>query len=163
MFSKQYLSHKQIMNTMKKEAAPDKFDIYIANIDEFKALNNQKNEIKEKITELTRQFEESIRPYETELNAIIKKLESNLSKMEGGPVAKPATAKFGRGKLGISIKNLLQANPDKAFKPREIAAALQTKGTAVSLWFNKYGNQDPEIERIPVGEGGKRFIYQIKK
>ncbi len=151
------------MNTMKKEAAPDKFDIYIANIDEFKALNKQKNEIKEKITELTRQFEESIRPYETELNAIIKKLESNLSKMEGGPVAKPATAKFGRGKLGISIKNLLQANPDKAFKPREIAAALQTKGTAVSLWFNKYGNQDPEIERIPVGEGGKRFIYQIKK
>ncbi|MGC8773807.1 MAG: hypothetical protein ACP5R6_00900 [Chlorobaculum sp.] len=151
------------MNTMKKEAAPDKFDLYILNVDEFKALNQQKNELKEKIAEMQRQFEESIQPYEAELNAIIKKLESNLSKMEGGPVAKPATAKFGRGKLGISIKNLLQANPDKAFKPREIAAALQTKGTAVSLWFNKYGNQDTEIERIPVGEGGKRFIYQIKK
>ncbi|NTV82438.1 hypothetical protein FGF66_06100 [Chlorobaculum thiosulfatiphilum] len=151
------------MNIMRKESAPDKFDLYILNVDEFKALNQQKNELKEKIAELQLQFEESIRPYETELNTIIKKLESNLSRMEGSPVAKPATAKFGRGKLGISIKNLLQANPDKAFKPREIAAALQTKGTAVSLWFNKYGNQDPEIERIPVGEGGKRFIYQIKK
>ena len=153
----------QIMTTMRKESAPDKFDLYILNIDDFKVLNQQKNELKEKITELQVQFEESIRPYEAELNAIIKKLESNLSKMEGAPAAKPAAAKFGRGKLGISIKTLLQANPDKAFKPREIAAALQTKGTAVSLWFNKYGNQDPDIERIPVGEGGKRFIYQIKK
>ena len=148
---------------MRKEAAPDKFDLYIKNVDEFKSLNKQKNELKEKIAELQVQFEESILPYETELNAIIKKLESNLSKIDGGAAPKPAaTAKFGRGKLGISIKNLLQANPDKAFKPREIAAALQTKGTAVSLWFNKYGNQDPDIERIPVGEGGKRFIYQIK-
>jgi hypothetical protein len=153
----------KIMNTMRKESAPDKFDMYIANVDEFKSLNQQKNELKEKIAELQVQFEESIRPYETELNSIIKKLENNLSKMEGAPAAKPAPAKFGRGKLGISIKTLLQANPDKAFKPREIAAALQTKGTAVSLWFNKYGNQDAEIERIPVGEGGKRFIYQIKK
>jgi hypothetical protein len=151
------------MNTMSKQAAPDKFDLYILNVDEFKALNQQKNELKEKIAEMQRQFEESILPYETELNAIIKKLESNLSKMEGTSAPKTGGTKFGRGKLGISIKNLLQANPDKAFKPREIAAALQTKGTAVSLWFNKYGSQDPEIERIPVGEGGKRFIYQIKK
>jgi hypothetical protein len=150
------------MIIMRKEAAPDKFDLYIQNVDEFKSLNKQKNELKEKIAELQLQFEESIRPYENELNTIIKKLESNLSKIDGGTVAKPAAAKFGRGKLGISIKNLLQANPNKAFKPREIAAALQTKGTAVSLWFNKYGNQDPEIDRIPVGEGGKRFIYQIK-
>lgn len=150
------------MSTMRKESTPDKFDLYILNVDEFKELNKEKNELKEKIAEMRLQFEESIRPIENELNTIIKKLESNLTRMEGGTVAKPAPAKFGRGKLGISIKNLLQANPDKAFKPREIAAALQTKGTAVSLWFNKYGNQDPEIDRIPVGEGGKRFLYQIK-
>jgi len=151
------------MTTMSKESALDKFDIYIANVDEFKALNKQKNELREKMAEMQLQFEETIRPYENELNAIIKKLESYLSKIEGGSAPKPTSAKFGRGKLGISIKNLLQANPDKAFKPREIATALQTKGTAVSLWFNKYGNLDPEIDRIPVGEGGKRFVYQIKK
>lgn len=150
------------MSTMRKESTPDKFDLYILNVDEFKELNKEKNELKEKISEMRQQFEESISPIENELNTVIKKLESNLNRMEGGAVAKPAPAKFGRGKLGISIKNLLQANPDKAFKPREIAAALQTKGTAVSLWFNKYGNQDPEIDRIPVGDGGKRFLYQIK-
>jgi hypothetical protein len=151
------------MTTMSKESALDKFDIYIANVDEFKSLNKQKNELKEKLAELQLQFEDTIRPYENELNTIIKKLENYLSKIEGGSAPKPAPAKFGRGKLGISIKNLLQANPDKAFKPREIATALQTKGTAVSLWFNKYGNFDPEIDRIPVGEWGKRFVYQIKK
>jgi hypothetical protein len=147
---------------MRKESAPDKFDLYILNVDEFKSLNQEKNELKEKIADMRLQFEETIRPYETELNTIIKKLESNLNKMEGSAPVKASPAKFGRGKLGISIKNLLQANPEKAFKPREIAAALQTKGTAVSLWFNKYGNQDPEIDRIPVGDGGKRFLYQIK-
>ncbi|ACF12136.1 conserved hypothetical protein [Chlorobaculum parvum NCIB 8327] len=147
-----------------KTESPDKFDLYIANVDEFKALNREKNELKEKIAEMRRQFEETIQPFEDELNTIIKKLENNLSKIEGTAAPKTTgTAKFGRGKLGIAIKNLLQANPDKAFKPREIAAALQTKGTAVSLWFNKYGSQDPEIERIPVGEGGKRFLYQIKR
>ncbi|HWQ25571.1 MAG TPA: hypothetical protein VN367_02205 [Chlorobaculum sp.] len=151
------------MSATRKELSPDKFDLYILNVDDFKALNKEKNELKEKIATLRVQFEETIRPYENELNAIVKKLESNLSKIEGGTVAKPGTAKFGRGKLGASIKSLLQSNPDKAFKPREIAAALQTKGTAVSLWFNKYGNVDPEIERIPVGDGGKRFVYQIKR
>lgn len=147
---------------MKTEAL-DKFDLYIANVDEFKELNRQKNELKEKVAEMRRQFEETIQPYENELNAVIKKLENNLSKIEGASGEKPTTKKYGRGKLGISIKSLLQANPDKAFKPREIAAALQTKGTAVSLWFNKYGSQDPEIERIPTGNGGKRFLYQIKR
>jgi len=151
------------MSATRKELSPDKFDLYILNVDDFKALNKEKNELKEKIATLRVQFEETIRPYENELNAIVKKLESNLSRIEGGTVAKAGTAKFGRGKLGASIKSLLQSNPDKAFKPREIAAALQTKGTAVSLWFNKYGNVDPEIERIPVGEGGKRFVYQIKR
>jgi hypothetical protein len=151
------------MSTTRKELSPDKFDLYILNVDDFKALNKEKNELKEKIANMRVQFEETIRPYENELSAVVKKLEANLSKIEGGTVAKTGTAKFGRGKLGASIKSLLQANPDKAFKPREIAAALQTKGTAVSLWFNKYGNVDPEIERIPVGEGGKRFVYQIKR
>lgn len=148
---------------MSNKTSPDKFDLYILNVDEFKALNKEKNELKEKISSMRLEFEEKIRPIENELNAIIRKLEQNLARIEGSPAAKPAVTKFGRGKLGASIKSLLQANPDKEFKPKEIAAALQTKGTAVSLWFNKYGINDPDIERIPVGEGGKRFIYKIKR
>jgi hypothetical protein len=148
---------------MSSKNSPDKFDLYIMNVDDFKALNKEKNDLKEKIAAMRLEFEEQIRPFENELNTVVRKLELNLSKIEGGPAAKPATAKFGRGKLGASIKSLLQANPDKEFKPREIAAALQTKGTAVSLWFNKYGNNDPEIDRIPVGAGGKRFVYRIKR
>lgn len=147
---------------MSTKVAPDKFDLYILNVDDFKALNQQKNELKEKIAAMRLELEEKIRPYESELNTIIRKLELNLAKIEGGPAAAPSVTKFGRGKLGASIKSLLQANPDKEFKPKEIAAALQTKGTAVSLWFNKYGNNDPEIDRIPVGEGGKRFVYKFK-
>jgi hypothetical protein len=150
------------MSTLKKESSPDKFDLYILNVDEFKDLNKAKNELKEKIAKLRLEFEETISPFENELNTIVKKLEFYLSKIEGGTTAKPGFAKFGRGKLGASIKELLQSNPDKAYKPREIASALQTKGPAVSLWFNKYGNNDPEIERIPVGEGGRRFVYKIK-
>jgi hypothetical protein len=145
------------------KTSPDKFDLYILNVDEFKSLNKEKNELKEKIAAMRLEFEESIKPLENELNTIVRKLELNLSKMEGGSAPKAAPAKFGRGKLGASIKSLLQANPDREFKPRDIAAALQTKGTAVSLWFNKYGNNDPEIDRIPVGEGGKRFVYKIKR
>jgi hypothetical protein len=148
---------------MSNNTSPDKFDLYILNVDDFKALNKEKNELKEKIAAMRLEFEEKVRPFENELNAIVRKLELNLAKIEGSPAAKPGVAKFGRGKLGASIKSLLQANPDKEFKPREIAAALQTKGTTVSLWFNKYGNNDPEIDRIPVGEGGKRFVYRIKR
>lgn len=148
---------------MSTKTSPDKFDLYVLNVDDFKALNKEKNELKEKIAALRLELEEKIRPYEAELNTIIRKLELNLSRIEGTPAAKPGVAKFGRGKLGASIKSLLQANPDKEFKPKEIAAALQTKGTAVSLWFNKYGNNDPEIDRVPVGEGGKRFVYKIKR
>lgn len=143
--------------------SPDKFDLYILNVDEFKSLNKEKNELKEKIASMRLEFEEQIKPFENELNTVLRKLELNLSRMEGGVPAKAAAVKFGRGKLGASIKSLLQANPDKEFKPREIAAALQTKGTAVSIWFNKYGISDPEIDRIPVGEGGKRFVYKIKR
>jgi hypothetical protein len=149
---------------MSTSSSPDKFDLYILNVDDFKSLNKEKNELKEKIAAMRAEFEETVRPYENELNGIIRKLELNLSRIEGGTVAPKASgAKFGRGKLGAAIKSLLQANPDKEFKPKEIASALQTKGTAVSLWFNKYGNNDPEIDRIPVGEGGKRFVYKIKR
>jgi hypothetical protein len=148
---------------MSTKTSPDKFDLYILNVDDFKALNKEKNDLKEKIAAMRLDFEEKIKPVENELNTIVRKLELYLAKIEGAPAAKPATAKFGRGKLGASIKSLLKANPDKEFKPKDIAAALQTKGTAVSLWFNKYGNNDPEIERIPVGEGGKRFIYKARR
>jgi hypothetical protein len=148
---------------MSTKTSPDKFDLYILNVDDFKALNKEKNDLKEKIAAMRLDFEEKIKPVENELNVIVRKLELYLAKIEGAPAAKPATAKFGRGKLGASIKSLLKANPDKEFKPKDIAAALQTKGTAVSLWFNKYGNNDPEIERIPVGEGGKRFIYKARR
>ncbi len=148
---------------MSTKSTPDKFDLYILNVDDFKSLNKEKNELKEKIEAMRLEFEEKVRPYEQELNVIIRKLERSLSLFEGAPAPIPGVAKFGRGKLGVSIKGLLQGNPDKEFKPKEIAAALQTKGTAVSLWFNKYGNNDPEIDRIPVGAGGKRFVYRIKR
>ncbi len=145
---------------MSNHTSPDKFDLYVLNVDDFKTLNKEKNDLKEKIAAMRSEFEEKVKPYENELNTIIRKLELSLAKIEGQPSPKPAVAKFGRGKLGASIKSLLKANPDKEFKPKDIAAALQTKGTAVSLWFNKYGNNDPEIERVPVGEGGKRFVYK---
>ncbi len=148
---------------MSTKTSPDKFDLYILNVDDFKALNKEKNDLKDKIASMRLEFEEKIKPLENELSAVVRKLELNLAKIEGTPAAKTGTAKFGRGKLGASIKSLLKANPDKEFKPKDIAAALQTKGTAVSLWFNKYGNNDPEIERIPVGEGGKRFIYKARR
>jgi hypothetical protein len=148
---------------MSTKNTPDKFDLYILNVDDFKSMNKEKNELKEKIEAMRLEFEEKVRPYEQELNGIIRKLELSFSRFEGSPAPKPGVAKFGRGILGASIKGLLQGNPDKEFKPKDIAAALQTKGTAVSLWFNKYGNNDPEIERIPVGAGGKRFVYKIKR
>lgn len=149
------------MSTIKKEASFDKFDQYIADVDDFKALNREKNELKEKIAALRLECEEKIRPFENELNTIIKKLELKLPKIDSGVTEQEEFIKYGRGQLGAAIKNLLKTNPEKAFKPREIATALQTKSTTVSLWFNKYGNVDTEIERIPVGEGGKRFVYKI--
>jgi len=151
------------MSTIKKESTLDKFDLYIADVDDFKVLNREKNELKEKIAALRLECEEKIRPFDNELNTIIRKLEIKMPKLEGGIVEKPEFAKYGRGQLGVFIKNLLQSNPEKAFKPREIATELQTKSTTVSLWFNKYGNNDPDIERIPVGAGGKRFVYKIRE
>jgi hypothetical protein len=150
------------MNTMKKESSPDKYDLFIQKIDHFQSLVEKKKNLQEEIAKLHQEFDEKINPLENELNAIIKKLELNLSKLEAGVAEKSGFAKYGRGQLGVSIKNLLRSKPEKAFKPREIADALQTKGTAVSLWFNKYGNSDPEIARIPVGHEGKRFVYKIK-
>jgi hypothetical protein len=151
------------MSAIKKESSPDKYDLFIQKIDHFQSLVEEKKALQEKIAKMRLDFEEKMIPLENELAAIVKKLELNLSKLEGGVVEKPGFAKYGRGQLGASIKNLLRSKPEKAFKLREIADVLQTKGTAVSLWFNKYGNTDPEIERIPVGEGGKRFVYKIKR
>jgi hypothetical protein len=150
------------MSALKKDSSPDKYDLFIQKIDHFRSLVDEKKSIQDKIATLQLEFEEKIRPLEAELNTIIKKLELNLSKVDGGVAEKPGVSKYGRGQLGASIKNLLASQPAKAFKPREIADALQTKGTAVSLWFNKYGNSDHDIERVPVGDGGKRFVYKIK-
>ncbi|WP_363319354.1 hypothetical protein [Chlorobium sp.] len=108
------------------------------------------------------EFQEKIKPLEDELSAILKKLELNLPKLDGTAAAKPGFSKFGRGQLGTPIKELLRSNPDSAFKPKEIADALNTKSTIVSLWMNKYGMADEEIERIPSGSGSKRFVYTIR-
>ncbi len=153
------------MSALKKDiGSPDKYDLFIQKIDHFQTLVEEKKKLQAKIAETQSEFQEKIKPLEDELNSIIKKLESNLSKLEGtAPAETTVTSKFGRGQLGAAIKNLLRSNPDKTFKPRDIGEALNTKGTTVSLWFNKYGATDPEIERVPAGKDGKRFVYQIKK
>ncbi|EAT59009.1 hypothetical protein [Chlorobium ferrooxidans] len=151
------------MSTLKKDSgSPDKYDIFIRRIDHFQSLVEEKKNLQAKITFIQQEYQEKIRPLEEELAGIIKKLEANLSKLEGGVPQPAGTAKFSRGQLGMSIKDLLRANPQKTFKPREIAEGLNTKGTTVSLWFNKYGVNDPEIDRVPAGKDGKRFVYKIK-
>ena len=151
------------MNTIKKDlGSPDKYDLFIQKIDHFQSLVEDKKNLQEQIAQIQHEYQAKIKPLEDELSIVIKKLELNLSKLEGATPVKAAPSKFGRGQLGSSIKELLQSNPDKTFKPRDIAEALNTKGTTVSLWFNKYGLTDPEIERIPSGKEGKRFVYKIK-
>ena len=108
------------------------------------------------------EFDEKIKPLEDELSTIIRKLETNLSRLEGAAPVQSTGHKFGRGELGASIKDLLRSNPEQTFKPREIAEALDTKGPAISLWFNKYGVNDSEIERVPAGKEGKRYVYRIR-
>ena len=154
------------MNTSKRDlATPDKYDLFIQKIDQFQSLVEKKKELQDSIARLQNEYEERIRPIEGELAVVIKKLDQNLSKLESATetaTAKGGYTKYGRGQLGEAIKELLRSNPSRTFKPKEIADALNTKGTAVSLWFNKYGIADPEIERIPAGKGGKRFVYQVK-
>lgn len=143
--------------------SPDKFDRFIEKFDQFQSLVEEKKNLQAKIARMREEFENTILPLEQELAKIIRNLESNLPKLEGGAPAKAApSARFSRGKLGVAIKDLLRAHPAKAFKPREIADALGTKGTTVSVWFNKYGSTDNEIERIPTGKEGKRFLYKIR-
>jgi len=150
------------MSTAKKDTGlPDKYDLFIQGIDYFQSLVAEKKNLQAQISQIQNEFNEKIRPLEDELSTIIKKLETNLSKLEGSVSEPVISQKFGRGQLGASIKELLRSNPDKTFKPRDIAEALNTKGTTVSLWFNKYGLEDSEIERIPAGKEGKRYVYKI--
>ncbi|NTU97068.1 MAG: hypothetical protein HGA62_04540 [Chlorobiaceae bacterium] len=151
------------MSVIKKDiGSPDKYDIFIQKIDHFQSLVEEKKKLQIKIAETQKEFQEKIKPLEDELNAVIKKLETNLAKLEGAAPQENAPSKFGRGQLGTAIKNLLRSHPNKTFKPRDIGDALNIKGTTVSLWFNKYGSTDPEIERVPSGKDGKRFVYTIK-
>ncbi len=154
------------MNIKKRDVAtPDKYDLFIQKIDQFQSLVEKKKELQDTIAQIQNEYEEKIRPIEDELAIVIKKLDQNLSKLESATettTAKGGYTKYGRGQLGIAIKELLRSSPSKAFKPKEIADTLNTKGTAVSLWFNKYGIADNEIERTPAGKGGKRFVYKIK-
>ena len=151
------------MSALRKDiGSPDKYDIFIQKIDYFQSLVEEKKNLQSKISQIRTEFNEKIKPLEDELSTIIRKLETNLSKLEGSAPEQSTNQKFGRGELGASIKDLLRSNPEKTFKPRDIAEALNTKGTAVSLWFNKYGQADSEIERIPAGKEGKRFVYKLK-
>ena len=154
------------MNISKRDTvAPDKYDLFIQKIDQFQSLVEKKKELQDSIARIQSEYEERIRPIEDELAVVIKELDKNLSKLESATeatAAKGGYTKYGRGQLGEAIKDLLRSNPSRTFKPKEIADALNTKGTAVSLWFNKYGIADEEIERIPSGKGGKRFVYKIK-
>jgi hypothetical protein len=147
-----------------KIGSPDKYDIFIQSFDYFQSLVEEKKGLQAEIAQIQAEYQEKIRPLEDELATIIKKLETNLSKLEGAgsASAEPTTTKLSRGQLGVSIKELLRNNPERNFKPRDIAEALNTKGTAVSLWFNKYGVNDSEIERVPAGKEGKRYVYRIR-
>ena len=153
------------MNFIKRDAgSPDKYDIFIQRVDSFQSLVEEKKRLQAEMSQIQTEYMEKIRPLEDEFAAVIKKLETNLAKLEGAS-ASPAPStiqKFSRGQLGTAIKELLRTNADRSFKPREIAEALNTKGTTVSLWFNKYGVGDPEVDRIPSGKDGKRYVYRIK-
>ncbi|ASQ89916.1 hypothetical protein CHL67_02365 [Prosthecochloris sp. GSB1] len=155
------------MNMKKSDVStPDKYDLFIQRFDQFQSLVDEKKELQEKIAQIQNECQERILPLENELSSVIRRLDQRLSKLEGATEkaesGESGYIKYGRGQLGQAIKNLLRSNPEKAFKPKEIAEALKTKGTSVSLWFNKYGMTDSEIERIPSGKGGKRFVYKVR-
>ncbi len=146
-------------------STPDKYDRFIEQIDQFHSLVAKKKELRNTLSQIQQEYQEKIRPVEEELSVVLKQLDVSISKLELAKEAAPKKGKYtkyGRGQLGAAIKDLLRSHPDRAFKPKEIADALNTKGTSVSLWFNKYGLEDEEIERIPSGAGGKRFVYKIK-
>ncbi|MEI6639510.1 MAG: hypothetical protein FDX02_06945 [Chlorobium sp.] len=153
------------MNFIKKDSgSPDKYDIFIQRIDSFQSLVEEKKRLQVEISHIQTEYMERIRPLEAELATVIRKLDTNLATLEGA-VSLPATSnfqKFSRGQLGGAIKEFLRSNADRSFKPRDIGEALNTKGTTVSLWFNKFGVDDSEIERVPSGKEGKRYVYRIK-
>ena len=152
------------MSTSKNgTGSPDKYDRFVQRIDYFQSLVEEKKDLQAKISQIQKEFNEKIKPLEDELSIVIKKLENNLSKLEGSTPEENGISKFGRGQLGASIKELLRSNSEKSFKPGDIAKALNTKGTTVSLWLNKYGLADPEIDRVQSGKEGKRFFYRIKQ
>ncbi|MBM3422825.1 MAG: hypothetical protein FJY09_06215 [Chlorobi bacterium] len=151
------------MNMLKKDAtSPDKYDLFVQKIDHFQSLVKEKQNLQEQIAFMYQQFQEKMKPLEDELAAVMRKLEQNLPRLEETVPSSTGTAKYARGQLGASIKELLRSNPDRAFKPKDIADALNTKSTTVSLWLNKYGMSDEEMERIPAGSGGKRFVYKLR-
>ena len=44
-----------------------------------------------------------------------------------------------------------------------IAAILSLASAGLILYFiNKYGVNDSEIERVPAGKEGKRYVYRIR-
>ncbi|MEI7694488.1 MAG: hypothetical protein WCI64_02410 [Chlorobium sp.] len=149
----------------REGGSPDKYDIFIQRIDFFQSLVEDKRRLQSEIEQIESEYSEKIRPLEDELAVVLRKLESNLARLEASPVSTSVESgiqKLSRGQLGASIKELLRTNPETSFKPRDIAEALNVKGNTVSLWFNKYGINDAEIERIPSGKEGKRFVYKIK-
>lgn len=156
------------MNFINRDfGTPDKYDIFIQKIDSFQSLVEEKKRLQAEVNQIQAEYMDRIRPLEDELSSVKRKLDTNLaylSKLEGtvDTSASSAFQKFGRGQLGSSIKEFLRTNADKSFKPGDIAEALNTKGATVSLWFNKYGVGDAEIDRIPSGKNGKRYVYRIK-
>jgi hypothetical protein len=142
--------------------SPDKYDRFIQKIDHFQSLVEEKKNLQAKIAQMRDEFKAAIRPLENDLAGIIRNLETNLSRLESGVPVKAGTPRISRGQLGTAVKDLLRAHPAKAFKPKEIGDALGTTGGAFSVWFNKYGVHDNDIERIPTGKEGKRFLYKIK-
>lgn len=141
---------------------PDKYDIFVQKFDHFQSLVDDKKRLQMEIGRIQEECLERMRPLEEELALVLKKLENNLSHLDSAAPEQSGSSRYQRGQLGAMIKELLRAHPDQTFKPRDIAEQLQAKGTAISLWFNKYGVHDSEIERIPSGKDGKRFIYRYR-
>ncbi|ARM31408.1 hypothetical protein [Prosthecochloris sp. HL-130-GSB] len=146
---------------------PDKYDLLVQHFDPVRELVDRKNQLQEKIAAIQQEYQERIGPLERELASVMRKLEQKIAMLEPSREQLRQTrdgyTKYGRGQLGEAIRRLLRSNPDKKFRPKEIAEALNTKGTSISLWLNKYGACDDNIQRIPVGSGGRRFVYQINE
>uniref|UniRef100_Q3AT35 Uncharacterized protein n=1 Tax=Chlorobium chlorochromatii (strain CaD3) TaxID=340177 RepID=Q3AT35_CHLCH len=140
----------------------DKFDLFFDQLGDIQQMVNEKKRLQAEVAQMEQECAAKMQPLKDELNAIYRQLEARIPKfMNQGGSTPRTSSRIPRGKLGESIKNLLRSNPEKAFKPREIAEALDIKGTAVSLWLNKSGQEDPELKRIPTGPEGKRFVYTV--